>query len=104
MVYYRQKGENIMFVEILASDKKSLNKLILSAIENQDAIIKKMRFILEVIPNKGVYIIADSVETDKIPIRDLNLMLTACGTELLKRKDVRGSVQVYNRQRFVDEF
>lgn len=93
-----------MFAEILVSDKKALDKLILSAIDCQDDIIKKLRFMLEIIPNKGVYIIADSNETDQIPLKDLALMLTSCGTEILKKRSIHGSVQIHNRKRYVLKF
>lgn len=100
MVYYRLKGENIMYAEIKTADQESLNKLILSAIESQNEIVNNLGFILEVIPDQGVYIIASSSETDMIPLRDLSLMLTACGTEILKAKNIRGSVQVHDKPRF----
>ena len=93
-----------MFAEILVADKKSLDKLILSAVENQDEIIKKLRFMLEIIPDKGVYVIADSKETDLIPVKDPALMLTACGSELLKRGKIKGSIQIHKRARYMLEF
>jgi len=92
-----------MYAEILTA-QKSLNKLILSAIEAQHEIGKKLGIILEVIPDKGVYIIAASNETDIIPPKDLALMLTSCGTEILKAKKIRGSVQIHDKQRFILQF
>ena len=93
-----------MYAEIKTADKASLHKLVLSAVEAQGEIVSKLGFIVEVIPDKGVYIIAASKETDMIPPKDLALMLTACGTEILKAKHIRGSVQVHNRQRFFLQF
>lgn len=93
-----------MYAEIKTAEKGSLDKLILSAMEVSHEIGKKLGFILEVIPGKGVYIIAESNETDQIPLKDLSLMLTACGTEILKTKDLRGSVQIHNKPRFVLQF
>ncbi len=93
-----------MYAEILAVDQESLDKLIISAMELQEKIIKNMGFVLEVMPKKGVFIIASSDETDKILPNDLRLMLTACGTELLKKRAVQGSVQILNKERLVWEF
>jgi len=93
-----------MYAEILATDKESLNRLIISALEIQHKIIKTLGFNLEVIPEKGVFIIADSPETAMIPLKDLGLMLTACGTEILKRRSIQGSVQIHNRERLFLQF
>ena len=93
-----------MYAEIFATDQESLNKLIISALEIQHKIIKTLGFILEVIPKKGIFIIANSAETDVIPLKDLGLMLTACGTEILKRRSIQGSVQVHNRERQFYQF
>jgi len=93
-----------VYAEIKTADGKSLKKLILSAIEAQHEMGKKLGFILEVIPDIGVYIIADSVETDMIPAKDLASMLTACGTEILNAKKIRGSVQIYDKTRYFLQF
>ena len=93
-----------MYAEIKTSDIKSLNKLIISAMEAQREIGQKLGFVVEIIPDKGVYIIAATSDLDMIPPKDLALMLTACGTDILKAKQIRGFVQIHNKPRFFLQF